>query len=86
MIQPPKRRFALTLTIGAGDAPSLARALHQLGIDVLRGDMRGQFAEGGLTSVLAGELVEDASMTHAAYMAALDKYLAGKDDEQPTGC
>lgn len=74
--QAPTRAVRLTLKLDADDMQELAWALHSIADRAERGEMTTGCA-GGPSSGHIYELLQDPTMTHDAYHAALRAYLDG---------
>lgn len=70
---PPKRRYRLTLDLHADTWDDLADALHNIATQVLIEHHR-DVTSGGYSSGYRLSVIEDPTMSHDAYIAALDAW------------
>lgn len=69
----PHRRFVLNLRLGADTRDALAHALEQLAFEIVAGQVNGPGgACGGPDAGYSYEFLEDQSVTHDSYFAAID--------------
>src|SRR5581483_7940282 len=74
---PPKRRYELTLTLGADDLKEIDHGLNEIARQIIYEHSRNS-TSGGCGVGWHFEIVEHPEMTHEHYVTALHEYLAAK--------
>jgi hypothetical protein len=69
--QKPRRRFLLTLKLGADDREEMIHALEQIALEMRRGYLHGPACSGGYSSGYDLKVSEDPEVTHDSYFAAI---------------
>lgn len=68
----PRRRWLLTLRLGADDLPEMIHALEQIALEMRMGHLAGNSCSGGYGAGYTMKVTEDPTVTHDSYFAEIN--------------